>query len=147
MSTQEQYLTINDLCELLSVTPKTVTSWRYRGVGPASFKAGKHVRYKRSDIDTWIEQNKCTPKNQKNEEDLDSKYEQEYADRYLLDTGAMFEADIFSGEGNFIATKELEECNNLLKLDIVNDWLGILSRYYDGTREDWIQEMEEQQND
>jgi excisionase family DNA binding protein len=54
---QKEIFTINDLCELLSVTPKTVHSWRHRGIGPTSFKAGKHVRYKRSDIEAWIEQN------------------------------------------------------------------------------------------
>ena len=54
----KEFLTINDLCELLSVTPKTVASWRYRGVGPASFKAGKHVRYKRSDVEAWIEESR-----------------------------------------------------------------------------------------
>mgnify|MGYP003114781027 FL=1 len=54
---QKEILTINDLCELLSVTPKTVHGWRYRGIGPTSFKAGKHVRYKRSDVEAWIEQN------------------------------------------------------------------------------------------
>jgi len=147
MSTQEQYLTINDFCELLSVTPKTAHRWRYRGIGPASFKAGKQVRFKRSDVEAWIEQNKCTPKNQQNEEDLDSKYEQEYADRYLLDTGAMFEADIFAGEGHFQPTNELKTCNNLLKLDIMNDWIGMLTRYYNNTFADWQEEIEEQQND
>ena len=93
-----------------------------------------------------MEQNKCTPKNQENEEDLDLKFEQEYADEWLLDTGAMFEADIQVGEGNFIATDELEECNNLLKLDIVQDWIGMLTSYYNNTFVEWQQEMKEQQN-
>lgn len=147
MTLNEKYLTIDDLCELLTVSPKTVHSWRHRGVGPTSFKAGKHVRFKRSDIDAWMEQNKCTPKNQENEEDLDLKFEQEYADEWLLDTGAMFEADIQVGEGNFIATDELEECNNLLKLDIVQDWIGMLTSYYENTFEDWQEEIEKQQKE
>ena len=54
----KEFLTINDLCELLSVTPKTVASWRYRGVGPSSYKAGKHVRYKRSDVEAWMEESR-----------------------------------------------------------------------------------------
>ena len=145
----EKYLTIDDLCELLTVSPKTVHSWRHRGVGPASFKAGKHVRYKRSDVDVWMEQNKCTPKNQKNEtvelSELDLKDDQWYADEYLLDTGAMFEADTNSGEGNFEPTNELEECYNLLKLDIVQDWIGMLTSYYDNTLAEWHQEIKEQQ--
>lgn len=78
---------------------------------------------------------------------LNSEDDQWYADEYLLDTGAMFEADINSGEGNFIATEELEECNNLLKLDIVNDWIGMLSKYYDNTFEDWQEEIEKQQEE
>lgn len=77
--------------------------------------------------------------------ELDLKYEQEYADEYLLDTGAMFEADIQVGEGTFIATEELEECNNLLKLDIVQDWIGMLASYYNNTLAEWHQEIKEQQ--
>jgi hypothetical protein len=79
-----------------------------------------------------------------NQKDDDLEYLNWYAEEYLLDTGAMFEADINSGEGNFIATKELEECNNLLKLDIVNDWLGMLTSYYDNTFLEWQEEMEKQ---
>tara|TARA_R100001510_G_scaffold1013_1_gene795 strand:+ start:4042 stop:4290 length:249 start_codon:yes stop_codon:yes gene_type:complete len=79
-----------------------------------------------------------------NEEDVE--YLNWYADEYLLDTGAMFEADIQVGEGNFIATKELEECNNLLKLDIVQDWIGMLTSYYNNTFAEWQQEIKEQQN-
>ncbi len=74
------------------------------------------------------------------------KEDQEYADEWLLDAGAMFEADIQVGEGNFIATDELEECNNLLKLDIVQDWIGMLTSYCNNTFVEWQQEMKEQQN-
>ena len=78
---------------------------------------------------------------------LNSKDDQWYADEYLLDTGAMFAADINSGEGNFEPTNELEECYNLLKLDIVQDWIGMLTSYYDNTLAEWHQEIKEQQKE
>ena len=67
MTLNEKYLTIDALCDLLTVSPKTVASWRHRGVDQASIKKIKKNRYKRSDIDAWIEQNKCTPKDQRDE--------------------------------------------------------------------------------
>jgi excisionase family DNA binding protein len=46
-----------DLCEILKVPIKTIYRWRATGSGPRSIKIGKHVRYRRSDIDAWIEAN------------------------------------------------------------------------------------------
>ncbi|MGB5566612.1 MAG: helix-turn-helix domain-containing protein [Acidimicrobiia bacterium] len=35
---------------------RTLYAWRYRGEGPVGFRAGKHLRYRRCDIQRWIEQ-------------------------------------------------------------------------------------------
>lgn len=32
----------------------TLKYWRHIGVGPKSFKVGKHVFYKREDVDQWM---------------------------------------------------------------------------------------------
>lgn len=30
-------------------------NWRYQGRGPAFVKVGRHVRYRRRDVDAWID--------------------------------------------------------------------------------------------
>jgi excisionase family DNA binding protein len=48
-------LTVQELAELLQVPPKTVYSWRYKGVGPHGVIVGRHLRYRPQDVDAWIE--------------------------------------------------------------------------------------------
>lgn len=40
--------------EYLGLQPETLDTWRCRGGGPAFFKAGRLVRYLRSDLDEWL---------------------------------------------------------------------------------------------
>jgi predicted DNA-binding transcriptional regulator AlpA len=39
----------------------TLQQWRYLGRGPAYIKLGQHVRYRRSDVDAWLESQRVTP--------------------------------------------------------------------------------------
>lgn len=39
----------------LGVPEATLAQWRYRSVGPAYVKVGRHVRYRRADIDAWLD--------------------------------------------------------------------------------------------
>lgn len=34
---------------------KTMQSWRLKGTGPAFLKIGRLVRYRRADLDSWLE--------------------------------------------------------------------------------------------
>ena len=52
----DRLLTAEELADFLDVPIKTLYAWRYRGEGPIGFRAGKHLRYRRSDIQRWIEQ-------------------------------------------------------------------------------------------
>jgi predicted DNA-binding transcriptional regulator AlpA len=38
--------------------------WRSQGKGPRYFRAGKLVRYRRTDLDSWIEARLCEPVNE-----------------------------------------------------------------------------------
>jgi excisionase family DNA binding protein len=33
----------------------TLYAWRYKGVGPKGAKIGRHVRYRRTDVDAWAD--------------------------------------------------------------------------------------------
>jgi hypothetical protein len=54
------------LCEVqaaraLSLSSRTLQSWRLRGVGPAFVRAGRAIRYRRADLDRWISENLVQP--------------------------------------------------------------------------------------
>lgn len=44
-----------EVADYLGIPLGTVYQWRYRGTGPRGSKVGKHVRYRRSDVDAWLE--------------------------------------------------------------------------------------------
>ena len=43
------------LAEELGVPQRTVDQWAYLGKGPAFIKVGRHRRYRRIDIDAWLD--------------------------------------------------------------------------------------------
>ncbi len=55
MESLEQLLTVKDLAEYLDVPVATVYGWRYRRLGPPGFRVGKHLRFRWSDVEGWIE--------------------------------------------------------------------------------------------
>lgn len=44
-----------DLADYLGVPIETVRQWRYSRTGPPGFRLGRRVKYRRSDVDAWIE--------------------------------------------------------------------------------------------
>lgn len=51
-----ELLTPDQVAELLQVETALLRRWRYERRGPASFKVGKYVRYRRADLLAWIEE-------------------------------------------------------------------------------------------
>lgn len=49
-----------EVAGFLRVTERTLTDWRYRGVGPRYVKVGSLVRYRQADIDMWLEASAAT---------------------------------------------------------------------------------------
>ena len=58
MSTQalEEFLTVSEVAELLSVAPRTVYDWVYRGIIPYR-KAGRRTIFLWSEIEVWTKKN------------------------------------------------------------------------------------------
>ncbi len=54
-SVAEQLLTTAQLAAYLQVPVATIHQWRYRGEGPRGAKVGKHLRWRRADVDAWLE--------------------------------------------------------------------------------------------
>ncbi len=55
MDRNDRLIGIDELAEYLEVPKATVYGWRNRRVGPPGFRVGKHVRFRWTDIERWIE--------------------------------------------------------------------------------------------
>lgn len=53
-----QFLTTAQLAELLQVPVKTVYDWQARGIAPACYRVGKHLRWRLEDVEAWLETKK-----------------------------------------------------------------------------------------
>ena len=50
----DELLTLQQVAELLEVSPNTIYYWRYQGTGPKGHRVGRWVRYWRSDVLAWV---------------------------------------------------------------------------------------------
>jgi len=48
-------MTTPELAAFLGVPIATLRKWRREGVGPRAFKVGRHLRYRCSDVEAWLE--------------------------------------------------------------------------------------------
>jgi excisionase family DNA binding protein len=51
----DRLMTITDLAEMLGVPVDTLYGWRHRGEGPAGYRIGRHVRYRRAAVEAWLD--------------------------------------------------------------------------------------------
>jgi excisionase family DNA binding protein len=43
-----------DVSKLLGVPVSTLANWRSAGQGPPYLRVGRHVRYRRADVEAWV---------------------------------------------------------------------------------------------
>lgn len=51
----DSLMTVDSVATYLRVPVATVYAWNSRGLGPKRYRLGKHVRYRRADVDTWVD--------------------------------------------------------------------------------------------
>lgn len=51
----ERLLTLDEVADYLAVPKATIYRWRVDGNGPRGFKVGKHLRFRRSVVENWLE--------------------------------------------------------------------------------------------
>ena len=51
----DPFMTIDDLANWLRVPVQTVYDWRRRSYGPRAHKIGGQLRWRRSDVEEWLE--------------------------------------------------------------------------------------------
>lgn len=51
----QRLLSAQEVADYLGVPITTVYTWRHRSQGPPGFRVGRHLRYRRRDVEAWIE--------------------------------------------------------------------------------------------
>ncbi|HET6918357.1 MAG TPA: helix-turn-helix domain-containing protein [Jiangellaceae bacterium] len=51
----EKLLTAQEIADFLGVPLATVYVWSTRGTGPRALRVGRHLRYRRRDVDAWLD--------------------------------------------------------------------------------------------
>ena len=55
MEHRDRLITVQELADYLGVPVATLYQWRYRREGPPGFRVGRHLRYRWSEVEAWIE--------------------------------------------------------------------------------------------
>jgi hypothetical protein len=50
-----EFLTLEDLSDVIGAPVGTLRHWRQTGYGPKSAKIGRRVLYRRRDVEVWLE--------------------------------------------------------------------------------------------
>ncbi len=48
-------MTALEVAEYLEIPIATLYGWRTKGDGPTAIKVGRHLRYRSSDVERWLE--------------------------------------------------------------------------------------------
>lgn len=58
---EPEFLTIKDLAEMLGLPLSGIYRWRRLGVTPPAIKVGKHVWFRRADVEAWLQDHEERP--------------------------------------------------------------------------------------
>jgi len=57
----DELLTIKEVAEIVRVPEATLRYWRHLGTGPRSFRIGRSVRYWKTEVALWLEDESSNP--------------------------------------------------------------------------------------
>jgi excisionase family DNA binding protein len=49
-------LTLQEVADYLSIPAATLYAWRHKGTGPRGIRVGRHIRYRESDLEAWLDE-------------------------------------------------------------------------------------------
>lgn len=52
---EKEFLSPEELAEELHVPVRSIYAWRHKGTGPKGLRLGRHVRFRRADVEVWLE--------------------------------------------------------------------------------------------
>ena len=50
----DDFLSVGELAAWLGVPVRTIHAWRYAGTAPPAYKVGRHLRFRRAEIEAWL---------------------------------------------------------------------------------------------
>lgn len=59
--TNDELLTMQEVAAVVRVPLATLRYWRHLGTGPRGFRVGRSVRYWRTDVHAWLQQQSNRP--------------------------------------------------------------------------------------
>lgn len=51
----DRLMTTEQVADYLTVPVATIYNWRVQGEGPRASRVGRHLRFRRSDVDAWLD--------------------------------------------------------------------------------------------
>lgn len=57
----DEMLTLQEACTYLRIPEGTLRYWRHLGTGPRGFRIGRSVRYWRTEVHVWLEEQSHPP--------------------------------------------------------------------------------------
>lgn len=54
----EDLMDVDEVADMLGVSPRTLKQWRHAGSGPVFVKVGRKPKYERKDVAAWIAERK-----------------------------------------------------------------------------------------
>jgi excisionase family DNA binding protein len=61
LSVLDPLVTITELAEYLGVPVKTIYEWRQAGRGPVCVRIGRHLKFRLSDVQAWVDSQRDVP--------------------------------------------------------------------------------------
>lgn len=61
LSVLDPLVTITELAEYLGVPVKTIYEWRQAGRGPVGVRIGRHLKFRLSDVQAWVDSRRDVP--------------------------------------------------------------------------------------
>ncbi len=61
LSVLDPLVTIKELAEYLGVPVKTIYEWRQTGRGPVCVHIGRHLKFRLSDVQAWVDSQRDVP--------------------------------------------------------------------------------------
>lgn len=55
----EALLDEKEVASILGVKPSALQAWRWRGGGPLFVRVGRCIRYRRNDVESWLDARTC----------------------------------------------------------------------------------------
>jgi excisionase family DNA binding protein len=58
----DKLMSAAEVAEYLGISINTLYQHRYRGEGPPGYRVGGRIKYRRTDVETWLEAHADSPK-------------------------------------------------------------------------------------